>query len=216
MNQPTQVPPTQTDRHKPIVEVAILVNGKPVTVPKRVTGAEIEAAAKVPPDFDLFRVHGRKEIPIADDEHLTVEDGERFIASPTLDPSFVAHPVQVSAVASLRDTFPEHIVDIEQAGDGTALVVLRAIGIGEVWNFPVIDLSVKLQITFPSTPPYPFYGPPGMARVDGGPALNQVQPQVLVDGALQTQISLTKPFDPATETLGSRVATVVRWLRSPR
>ena len=32
MNQPTQVPPTQTDRHEPIVEVEILVNGKPVTV----------------------------------------------------------------------------------------------------------------------------------------------------------------------------------------
>src|ERR1700694_5488685 len=105
MNQPTQAPPTETDKHKPIVAVEILVNGKPVTAPKKVTGADIEAAAKVPPDFDLFRVHGRKEIPVADDEHLTVTDGERFIASPTTDPSFVAHPVQKSAVASLRDTF---------------------------------------------------------------------------------------------------------------
>jgi hypothetical protein len=216
MNQPTQVPPTQTDTRKPIVEVEILVNGKPVTVPKKVTGAEIEAAAKVPPDFDLFRVHGRKEIPVADDERLTVAAGERFIASPTLDPSFVVHPVQISALASLRDTFPEHTVDIDPSVDGTALIDLRAIAIGEVWNFPVIDLSVKLQVTFPATPPYPFYGPVGMARVDGGPALSQVQPQVLLDGVLRTQISLTKPFDPATETLGSRVATVVRWLRSPR
>jgi hypothetical protein len=215
MSQPTQVPHSQGDKPKPIITVEIVVNGKAVMVPKKVTGAEIKSAARVPADFDLFRVHGRKEIPVADDEQLAVHGGEKFVASPSLDPSFVEHPVQEFALASVRDTFPEHTVDIERPGDGTALITVREVLIGEGWNQPVIDLAVGLQVTFPSTPPYPFYGPPGMARVDRQ-ALGQIQPSVPFNGGQRTQISLTKPFDPATETLGSRFAAVVHWLRSPR
>ncbi len=54
-----------------------------------------------------------------------------------------------------------------------------------------------------------------MARIDGQ-ALIQIQLHVVHDGVQRTQISLTKPFDPATETLGSRFAAVVYWLRNPR
>jgi hypothetical protein len=215
MSQVTQDPQSQSSKPKPIATVEIVVNGKKVEVPKKVTGAEIKAAARVPLDFNLFRVEGRKEIPISDSEQLTVTAGEKFIASPTLDPSYVGHPMQTSALASVRDTFPEHIVDIEPADDGSALIVVREVVIDGGWNQPVIDLAVKLQVTFPSTPPYPFYGPPGMARTDGA-ALAQIQPNVLLDEKPWTQISLTKPFDPATETLGSRFAAVVRWLRSPQ
>ena len=74
---------------------------------------------------------------------------------------------------------------------------------------------MRLQITFPTTPPYPFYGPAGMARTDGL-QLAPIQPLVSIDGEQRAQISLNKPFDPATETLGSRLAAVARWLRNPR
>jgi hypothetical protein len=215
MSQPTEVAQLESSEPKPIATVEIVVNGKMVTVPKRITGAGIKSAAHVPADFELFRVHERKEIQVPDDEQLTVHGGEKFIASPTLDPSFVEHPMQASALASVRDAFADHAVDIQQDGDGTALITVRRVAIGDGWNEPVIDLAVKLQVTFPSTPPYPFYGPPGMVRV-GGSALAQIQPRVLLDGEPKTQISLTKPFDPATETLGSRFVAVVRWLRSPR
>lgn len=216
MSQSPQVP-QQSDAltPKPVRTVEIIVNGKKVKVPTKVTGAEIKAAAGVPADFDLFRVEGRKEIPVANDEQLTVTKGEKFIASPTLDPSFVAHPMQASAVESVREAFPGNTVGVEQPGDGTAFLTLRQVSIGEGWNYAAIDLSVKLQVTFPSTPPYPFYGPAGMARTDGV-ALTQIQPQVALDGQRRTQISLTKPFDPATETLGARFAAVVRWMRNPR
>ncbi len=154
MSQSTQVPPSLGIKPKPVATVEIVVNSKAVTVPKKVSGAEIKSYARVPADFDLFRVHGRKEIPIADGEQLTVTVGEKFVASPSLDPSFVEHSMQVSALASVRDIFPEHTVDIGRSDDGTALITVCGVAIGEDWNQPVIDLAVKLQVTFPSTPPY--------------------------------------------------------------
>jgi hypothetical protein len=41
----------------------------------------------VPATFELFRIAGKKEIPVTDDEKLTVREGEKFTASPSLDPS---------------------------------------------------------------------------------------------------------------------------------
>jgi hypothetical protein len=214
MSQPTQSPQQKVDKPKPVHTVEIIVNTKKVTVPKKVTGAEIKAAAKVPADFDLYWVKGKQEIQIADNEQLTVKDRDKFTASPTLDPSFVEHPMQATAVESVRDAFPGHVVDVGQPGDGSALIAVRELAVGEGWNPATIDLEVNLQVTFPSTPPYPFYGPAGMTRTDGM-SLVQIQ-QVALGGQMRTQISLTKPFDPATETLGSRFAAVARWLRNPR
>lgn len=68
-------------------EVRISVNNKPVAVPKHTTGAEIKSRAGVPPTFQLFEVKGKKEIPVANDDKVTVKEGDRFIASPSLDPS---------------------------------------------------------------------------------------------------------------------------------
>jgi Multiubiquitin len=202
-----------TERHEKTVE--ILVNTKPVEVPDRVTGAEIKTAAKVPPDFRLFRVHGREEIPVGDDEPLHVHHHERFVASPSLDPAFLSNPTHADAVNSVRDAFPGHSVDVGEAGDGTTTVVIRDVEIGSGWSIPTLDLRVKLQVTFPSSPPYPFYGPAGLSRSDGS-SFAQLQPHVLVDGEVRTQISLTKTFDPTVETLGARLVAVVAWLRDPR
>jgi hypothetical protein len=67
--------------------VEIEVNNKPVVVPKKTTGAEIKAKAGVATDFQLFRIAGNTEHPVADDDEITVHAGQRFVASPTLDPS---------------------------------------------------------------------------------------------------------------------------------
>ena len=69
--------------------VTIFVNDfyRPLKVPRKVTGAQIKAAAGVDPSYELFRLDGDKELPIADDKQIKVEDGERFIANPKLDPS---------------------------------------------------------------------------------------------------------------------------------
>jgi hypothetical protein len=200
---------------KPARTVEILVNTKPADVPSEVTGAEIKAAAKVPADFKLFRVEGHREVPVGDEEQLHVHHHEKFVASPTLDPAFVESPTHAAAIDTVRDAFPGHAVDVDGPGEGTTVVTVRDIDVGAGWSMARIDLTVKLQVTFPSSPPYPFYGPAGMARTDGR-ALSQIQPQVQLDGQVRTQISLTKPFNPAVETLGARLVAVVGWLRDPR
>jgi hypothetical protein len=193
----------------------IVVNYRHVRIPRDTTGSQIVAAAGLPLDFRLFRIDGRSEIPIAPDEQIRLEPHERFVACPTLDPALLANPAHAGAVSSVRDAFPGHDVDIDEPGDGTVVITVRAVDIGPGWNLRVIDLTVKLQVTFPSSPPYPFYGPAGMARTDGR-AFPQIQQQVPFDGGTRTQISLNKPFDPATETLAGRLVGVIAWLRSPR
>ena len=127
---------------------------------------------------------------------------------------------QADALANVQATFSEHVVEHEETADGGLWVVVREVAIGAGWNRALIDLAVKLQVTFPSSMPYPFYCEPGLARTDGqnfGP----IQPAVdMGDGVQRTQISLTvqgqQQFDTANETLGSRFVAVIAWLRSPR
>ena len=215
MNSSAQDQRERQPTGKPARTVEILVNTKPVQVPSEVTGAEIKTAATVPADFRLFRVKGQQEIPVGDEELLRVHHHEKFIASPTLDPAFVANPTPAAAIETVRDAFAGHEVVVEEPGDGTTVVTVRDIEVGGGWNLTRLDLAVKLQVTFPSSPPYPFYGPAGMARTDER-ILSQIQPQVPVDGMMRTQISLTKPYDPTVETLGARLVSVVGWLRDPR
>jgi hypothetical protein len=68
-------------------EVEILVNNKPVSVPRETTGRQIKERAKVPDDFELFLIDGDEEIKIEDDEEIKVKKKMRFTASSTLDPS---------------------------------------------------------------------------------------------------------------------------------
>lgn len=78
---------TQTKTKTETETVEIEVNNKPVVVPKKTTGAEIKERAGVAADFQVFRIAGKTEHPVADDDEITVHAGQRFVASPTLDPS---------------------------------------------------------------------------------------------------------------------------------
>lgn len=68
-------------------EVEILVNKRPVTVPAVTTGAVIKSRAGVPADDQLFRIQGDKEIPVGDSESIKVHQGERFVATPPIEPA---------------------------------------------------------------------------------------------------------------------------------
>jgi hypothetical protein len=68
-------------------EVEILVNKHPVAVPARTTGAAIKAAAGVPTDDELFKVEGHHEIKVGDDQVIETHDGERFVATPSIEPA---------------------------------------------------------------------------------------------------------------------------------
>jgi hypothetical protein len=127
---------------------------------------------------------------------------------------------QAEALANVQATFSEHVVAHEETADGGLWVVVRGVEIGAGWNRALIDLAVKLQVTFPSSMPYPFFCEPGLARSDGQ-NFSPIQPTVDTgDGVKRTQISLTvqgqQQFDTANETLGSRFVAVIAWLRSPR
>ena len=67
----TKAEETKTD------EVSIQVNNKAVSVPKHTTGAEIKSRAGVPATFQLFRVEGKSEHPVADDDEVTVHEDAR-------------------------------------------------------------------------------------------------------------------------------------------
>lgn len=61
--------------------VTIYVNNRPVEMPSReATGAEIKAAAPVPPDFNLYKEQGGQLIPVGDGETLKLHPNERFRA----------------------------------------------------------------------------------------------------------------------------------------
>lgn len=127
---------------------------------------------------------------------------------------------QRQALGDVKQTFAEHRVDQLEAADGGLWVIVHEVAIGEGWNRELIDLAVKLQVTYPTTPPYPFYCEPGLVRVNGQVFSPTQTTSVEVDGVMHTQISLRigsqENFDTENETLGSRFVAVIAWLRSPR
>jgi hypothetical protein len=128
---------------------------------------------------------------------------------------------QGDALADVEATFREYQVDHEETGDGGLWVILRQVAIGGEWNRPLVDLAVRLQLTFPTTPPYPFYCEPGLARTDGQMlSATQTTNLDIGDGVPRSQISLRvgnqEHFDVAKETLGGRFVAVLAWLRNPR
>lgn len=207
-NQQTPSTP-QPEAGKRTVE--IIVNGKPVQVPVDDTGRQIKQAAGAPDDYQLFRITGATEQLIADDEQLHVHDHERFLAAPPLDPAQIAVAAHEVALASVREAFPDHRVQADELPDGCTRIVICDVEIGPGWRPAVIDLETRLAVTFPSSPPYPYYGPAGLARTDGrGVPVTMTT----LDGQPRTQISLNKPFDATVETLGARLMAVLAWMRA--
>jgi hypothetical protein len=120
------------------------------------------------------------------------------------------HPLVASAIDQVTAVFGDDAVLVESAPDGGVWVTLKDRDLGPGWAPHVVDVSVKLLPTYPTTPPYPFYVTTGLARADGGqvPNLNEVE----VDGRRVGQLSLNKPFD-AGDDLAARLVAVLDWLR---
>jgi Multiubiquitin len=71
----------QAATKKPPKTITIFVNNRTVELPdKEDTGAEIKAAADVPPDFQLFVEHGSNLDPVADADPIKVHNQQRFRA----------------------------------------------------------------------------------------------------------------------------------------
>lgn len=70
--------PDQPDKPGKEHQVTILVNNRPIVLhDDKVTGAEIKAAAGVPPDFKLYDPAGHE---IGNEERIKIKDGQRFTA----------------------------------------------------------------------------------------------------------------------------------------
>jgi hypothetical protein len=66
-------------------QVTIEVNSKPVVTERHTTGGGIKQAAitqgvAIEATFNLFRVDGKKQHPVGDNDKITVHEGERFSA----------------------------------------------------------------------------------------------------------------------------------------
>jgi hypothetical protein len=82
-----EVPISQSQPVEDRAEVEILVNNRPVRVPRVTTGAGIKEAAKLPADYQLFEIRGHEEIPVDDHDPIEVRNGERFAATPPIEPA---------------------------------------------------------------------------------------------------------------------------------
>lgn len=78
---------TDAQAAKPVPEIQIKVNKKPVTVSgHHVTGLEVKEAAiafgvAIDLNFQLAEVEGKKRRIIGDDERVEVKEGTEFIAT---------------------------------------------------------------------------------------------------------------------------------------
>lgn len=71
----------KTPTKKPPKTVTVFVNNREVELPDReATGAEIKAAAEVPPAFQLYLEHGGKLELIEDDDRIKIHSKQRFRA----------------------------------------------------------------------------------------------------------------------------------------
>ena len=61
-------------------QVTILVNNRPVEVPRNTTGLQIKQAAGVPLEFKLYLRRGANLDEIANDQALEVHEREEFVA----------------------------------------------------------------------------------------------------------------------------------------
>ena len=122
------------------------------------------------------------------------------------------HPVVAAAVVEVISTFGEEQVESVDLPDGAVWLTVKDRDLGDSWTPSMIPLTVKLLMTYPNPPPYPFYVPATLRRTDGTPVTNLTR--AVVDGVEYGQLSLNRPFDPARETLCARLVAAVDWIRT--
>ena len=102
------------------------------------------------------------------------------------------------------------MTEIEQA-DGRVLVTLDDVDLGAGWNTARSDISAFLEVTYPTTPPYPFYAAADLQRGDGQPVAGLTS-LVTIDGSPRAQLSVRHDSSPRGR--GPGLAVVTRWLRT--
>jgi hypothetical protein len=66
------------------LDFTMFVNNQPFKTGEReLTGAQIEALAGVPADYELFEVQGNKTVPIGSEQEVHIHDEMHFRAIPS-------------------------------------------------------------------------------------------------------------------------------------
>jgi hypothetical protein len=116
------------------------------------------------------------------------------------------------AVADLQRVFAPVI--LEPDGEGGAYATLTELDIGDRWSPCIVALSFQLGYNYPHAAVYPYYGPAGITRTDGGPVPAALQ-QVVWRGEPRTQISLrANRWSPTHDSATGAVAQVLRFFRT--
>jgi hypothetical protein len=123
------------------------------------------------------------------------------------------HPNLSCAIAEVEGTFGRDRVTVLEPGDGTAIVTVAGVDVGEKWTPSTVALTIQLAVTFPTTPPYPYYVTAGLQRTDGA-AVSNMTANVPLAGHTYNQLSLTnRPMRP-DETLSERLLAAIAWFRN--
>ena len=121
------------------------------------------------------------------------------------------HPVLQAAVdEAVRDFGPDAVAFSERP-DGSVKVTVSGQDIGGGWDPNVVSLTTILLTTYPAPPPYPFYLPAGLRKVDGAAIPNLTA--ATVDGVAAAQLSVRPQGGRPASSFPALIRGVVSWLR---
>ena len=116
------------------------------------------------------------------------------------------------AVDDLERVFGD--VDVEPDEEGGAYVNVSGLDLDDRWSPRIVSITFHLAFNYPHAAIYPYYGPAGITRTDGGPLPAALQ-QVSWRGEVRTQISLrANRWSPTHDTAAGAVAQVLRFFRT--
>lgn len=121
------------------------------------------------------------------------------------------HPVLQAAVDDAAEAFGTEMVSFTERPDGSVKVTISGLDLGAGWGPQVVSITATLLTTFPSPPPYPFYLPAGLRRVDGATVPN-LRPAV-VDGTAVSQLSVRPLGGRPESSFPALILGVLSWLR---
>ena len=123
------------------------------------------------------------------------------------------HPAIQRGIDEVVATFGDDLVEVTPATDGATWLTVSGRHVGDQWNPPVTDITVKVLGTYPTTPIYPIYLPAGFAKSAGDNPSNLSAVQI--DGRSFMQLSLNAPNPEGTtrETIETRIVGAISWLR---
>jgi hypothetical protein len=121
------------------------------------------------------------------------------------------HPVLQAAVDDAIQAFGPDKVTFTEQPDGSVKVTVSGQDIGERWAPRIVTITTILLTTFPSPPPYPFYLPAGIHRVDGGVVANLTP--TTIDGVGVNQLSVRPQGGRPESSFPALISGIVFWLR---